>query len=178
MIAVNKKLFASVLAAASVLTLSACAAGKNAPTSQLRQVTDGIEADSGDIKVRNFLLVTQPDGSAAIVGTIVNQGATSDAITGITVGGKAVTLSGNLNLDQNLPVRFAGDSANAAGSVAGLAATAGSRVDATISFAHAAALNVNPIVREKSDIYANVSASIAAAPTASAAAKAATTKKK
>lgn len=162
MTSANKKILAILLSGASLLSLSACAAGRGAATSQLRQVTDGIEADSGDVKVRNFLLVTQPDGSAAIVGTIVNQGSTSDAITGITVGGIAATLTGSLNLDQNVPVHFAGDSANAAGTIPGLKATAGSRVDATITFAHATPVNVNPIVRDKSDIYANVSATVVA----------------
>ena len=82
-----------VVVAASVLLLSACGAtGPDAPTRNIKQVSDGVETNSGSIAVRDIVVVAQPDGSAALVGTFVNEGSTPDALTGITVNGVAATL--------------------------------------------------------------------------------------
>lgn len=141
----------------SVALLSGCtAAGKDAPTSKIRQVTDGVEKDSGALKVRNFVLVAQPDGSAVLVGTVVNQDAAADAIASITANGIAATITGPLALAQNTPVIFSGDSATTHGSFAGLNLTPGQRADVTVTFNKAESVKLSVLVREKSDIYANV----------------------
>ena len=142
----------------SVLALTGCgASGAGAPTRNIKQVTDGVEAQSGSIFIRDILLVNQPDGSAALVGTFINEDTSSDALTGITVSGIPVTLSAApFNLAQNVPVIFSGDSANATGTVPGLNATPGTRVDVVVSFAHAASVTLSALVRAKSDYLANV----------------------
>src|ERR1700688_3345860 len=105
-----------------VLALTGCgASGAGAPTRNIKQVTDGVEAQSGSIYIRDVLLVAQPDGSAALIGTFINEAATSDALVGITVAGIPVKiLAPSLNLAQNTPIIFSGDSANAVGTVPGL----------------------------------------------------------
>ncbi len=150
----------------SVLALSGCgASGSGAPTRNIKQVTDGVEAQSGSIYIRDVLLVSQPDGSAALVGTFINEGTSMDALTGITVGGIPVSLSAaQFNLSQNTPIIFSGDSANATGTVPALNATPGTRVDVVVSFAHAASVTLSAIVRAKSDYFA----SVGGAPVASA----------
>ncbi len=142
----------------SVLALTGCGAdGAGAPTRNIKQVTDGVEAQSGSIYIRDILLVAQPDGSAALVGTFVNEDATTDALTGITVGGIAAKLSApSFNLVQDTPVIFSGDSANATGSVPGLNAKAGTRIDVVVTFEHAKSVTLSAIVRAKSDYFANV----------------------
>lgn len=142
----------------SVLALTGCgASGPGAPTRNIKQVTDGVEAQSGSIYIRDLLLVAQPDGSAALVGTFINEAATSDALTGITVGGISAKLSApTFNLAQNTPVIFSGDSANAVGSVPGLNAKTGTRTTVVVSFAHAAPVTLSAIVRAKSEEFANV----------------------
>ena len=142
----------------SVLALTACgASGSGAPTRNIKQVTDGVEAQSGSIYIRDVLLVAQPDGSAALVATFVNEAATTDALTGITVGGIAAQLSAApFNLAQDTPVIFSGDSANAVGTVPGLSAVAGTRVDVVVTFTHAPSVTLNAIVRAKSDYFASV----------------------
>jgi len=103
------------------------------------------------------LIVTQPDGSGVLVGTIINEGASSDAVTAIKVNSIAVTFGNkNLALAQNAPVVFAGDSATNSGVVAGLNATPGTRVPLEIDFANSAPIQLSALVREKADIYANV----------------------
>ena len=156
-----------VVAAASVLLLSACgASGPDAPTRNIKQVSDGVEADSGSIAVRDVLLVAQPDGSAAIVGTFINEGSTPDSLVGISVNGVTANLSSpTFDLLQNKPVIFSGDSANASGSVSGLNAASGSRVPVTVFFKSASSVTLSAIVRAKSDYFASVGGA-AAAPTA------------
>ena len=151
----------------SVLALTGCgASGPGAPTRNIKQVTDGVEAQTGSIYIRDIVLVLQPDGSAALVGTFINEEATSDALTGITVGGIPVKLSApSFNLAQNTPVIFSGDSANAIGTVPALKAAAGTRVDVVVSFTHATSVTLSAIVREKNEYFANVGGT--PAPTAS-----------
>ena len=151
----------------SVLALTGCgASGAQAPTRNIKQVTDGVEAQSGSIYIRDVLLVDQSDGSAALVGTFINEEATTDALTGITVAGIKATLSApTFNLVQNTPIIFSGASANATGVVLGLGATAGTRVDVVVTFAHAASVTLSAIVRAKSDYLAGVGGAPASSPT-------------
>jgi hypothetical protein len=142
----------------SVLALTGCgASGAGAPTRNIKQVTDGVEAQSGSTLIRDLLLVSQPDGSAALVGTFINEEATANSLTGITVGGIKATLSADsFNLAQGVPVIFSGDSANATGVVAALNTAAGNRVDVVISFSNSPSVTLSALVRAKSDYFASV----------------------
>ncbi len=153
-----KKTAGIATALISVLALTGCgASGAQAPTRNIRQVTDGVEGQSGSIYIRDLLLVAQPNGSAAIVGTFINEEATFNSLTGITVGGIDATLSAApFNLAHGVPVIFSGDSANATGVVLGLNATAGDRVDVVLSFAKSKSITLSALVRAKSDYFANV----------------------
>ena len=154
----RKSLAVALLLTASAVALTGCGAtGVESPTRNIRQVTDGVEGDSGDIKARNVLLVAQPDGSAALVAYLVNEGTTSDAIASIDVNGTAAKIDPTVNeLIQNRPVIFGGASATAKASVAGLNATPGTRVNLTINFVAGAPIKLNALIVEKADIYANV----------------------
>ena len=46
--------------------LTGCAAGGNAPTRLIKQVTDGVEKDIGDLKIRNVKIIALPDGSGTL----------------------------------------------------------------------------------------------------------------
>lgn len=151
------------LSVSLALSLSACATGKDAPTKMITQVTDGVDgtitAYGSDIKVNSVLLVAQTDGSAVLVGSVVNENPTEDTLLGITVGGVNATLSQkSLSLKQNEPVRFAGDSANASAMIPGLNVAPGNRVKVQLFFASAGELTLDAIVRERSGVYANVGA--------------------
>jgi hypothetical protein len=153
---ISRKVLTSI-AAASVLalTLTSCANGQNAPTRNIKKVTDGAEADSGGLKARDLLLVAQPDGSAVLVATFVNETTTPDAITGISVNGVAAVLPAPIALLQDLPAIFAGDSANQSLVIPGLKLAPSQRVPVVITFEKAAAMTLNAIVREQAGIYAN-----------------------
>ena len=156
----------------SVLALTGCGAtGAQAPTRNIKQVTDGVEAQSGSIYIRDLLLVAQPDGTGALVGTFINEGTASDALTGIKVAGIDATLSSassSFELAQNTTLIFAGDSANATGYVSGLNATPGTRVDVVVSFAHSPSVTLSALVRAKSDYFAGVGGKPAQTPAPSA----------
>lgn len=156
-----RKVAVVTLSISLALSLSACGSGKDAPTAMITQVTDGVDGSvttyGNDIKVNSVLLVAQADGSAVLVGSIVNENPTQDTLLGITVGGVKATLSQpNLWLKQNAPIRFAGERANASAIVAGLNAAPGTRVKVQLSFASAGELTLDAIVRERSGVYANV----------------------
>lgn len=144
-------------------SLSACGAGTNAPTAMINQVTDGVDGSittyGNNLDVRSVLLVSQADGSANLVGTIVNKNSTQDTLIGITINGINATLSQpTIALTQNSAIRFAGETANASAIIPGLNATVGTRVKVQLSFASAGELTLDAIVRDRSGAYANVGA--------------------
>lgn len=143
---------------ASLFLLTSCGAnGQGAPTRMIKQVTDGVEKDSGSIFARDLLLVAQPDGSAVLVGTFINEGATADVLNSINVNGTALKLDKpSYTLLQNKPVIFSGPSANAHGVIAGLNAAPGTRVNLNITYGSTPGITADVLVREKDAIYASV----------------------
>jgi len=150
-----KSATSALIGAALLATLTGCANGPDAPTRMVKQVTDGVEATSGSIKAVNVLLVAQADGSAVLVGTFVNEGATPDAITAITLKGITPTGFKTAMLDQNKPARFTGDSANASAVFPGAAAVAGARLPLEVNFQNAGPMKLDAIVRAQDGYYAN-----------------------
>jgi len=143
---------------ASLFLLTSCgASGQDAPTRMIKQVTDGVEKDSGSIFARNVLLVAQPDGSAVLVGTFVNEGATPDALASMSINGAALKFDKpSYALAQNKPVIFSGDTANAHAVITGLNASPGDRVNLVVTYGTTPSITMNVLVREKDAIYANV----------------------
>jgi hypothetical protein len=141
-------------------SLTACGAGQNAQTRKMTQVTDGVERsvtqNGSKIKILNLLLVATETGDAVLVGTIVNQGAESDQLLGIAVGGSQASLTGEVLLEQNRPIRFEGESANAKAVFYGVTPVAGRHVTLTFGFARAGLVTAEVIIRDKRDDYKDV----------------------
>ena len=157
----TKKITTAVITAALALSLTACGgSGPDAATRLIKRVTDGNEAtvktNGSDLAIANLLLVATEDGSAVVVGTIVNYMDEADALLGISAGGTSATLTGEQNLLRDKPIRFEGDSANAKAVFAGVGAVAGKNVQLQLAFARAGVVTVNAIIRDKRDTYANV----------------------
>ena len=158
-----KKITLALTISSLALTLTACSgAGPNASTRLIKQVTDGVEAkvltDGNDLRIVNTLLVATEDGSAVVVGTMVNSTATPDTLLGIYAGGTQAKISGTTTLDQNKPLIFEGESATTKAVFAGVGATPGKHVTVTFAFARAGKVSVDAIIRDKRDDYANVTA--------------------
>jgi hypothetical protein len=157
----TKKITTAVITAALALSLTACGgSGPDAATRLIKRVTDGNEAtvktNGSDLAIANLLLVATEDGSAVVVGTIVNYKDEADALLGISAGGTSATLTGEKNLLRDKPIRFEGDSANAKAVFAGVGAVAGKNVQLQLAFARAGVVTVNAIIRDKRDTYAGV----------------------
>ena len=145
-------------------TLTACGAGQNAATRNIKQVTDGVDIkitqNGSAIKIVNLLLVATENGDAVVVGTIVNQGAETDQLLGIAVGGNTATLTGDTTLAQNAPLRFEGDSANAKAVFSGVTPVAGRHVKLSLGFARAGLITAEVIIRDKRDDYKNITSKV------------------
>ena len=142
--------------------LTGCAAGPNAATRLITQVTDGVEGQAGSIKLRNMTLVIQPDSSAVLVGTIVNQDEATDAVIGIAINGaqasigRAGALVSELPLELNKPVIFEGPSANAFAFVESLGAKPGYRVPVLVILANSGIVELSVLVRDRSAEFIDV----------------------
>lgn len=148
----------ATLAIATLFALTGCGAGPDAQTRLSSQLTDGIEANIGDLRMVNVLLVAQPDGSAVLVGTVVNNGTKNDRIGAITANSVDATLTPfapALNIGGKAV--FSGDSANAIAVFPGLNAKIGDRVTVEFAFSGSGKLKVDVLVREKSAEFASVS---------------------
>ena len=157
----RKKIAAAFTIASLALTLSSCAgAGPNAATRVIKQVTDGAEAkvksEGNDIFVANMLLVATEDGSAVVVGTIVNYLETPDTLLGITAGGVQAVITGEKELRQNEPIRFEGDVATSKAVFPAVGAEAGKNITLTLAFARAGLVTLNAIIRDQRDDYAGI----------------------
>ena len=158
-----RKVAISFVIITSLSTLTACGAGQSAASRTITKVTDGAETevitDTSAMKLRGFLLVAQPDGSAVLVGTIINANSTPDSLLGISANNVLATITNESNvISENIPMIFEGDSANAKAVIPGLGVKAGNTVELSFFFNTAGVVTVKVIVRDKRDTYAGVSA--------------------
>ena len=147
--------FKRLIALLIISTLvTSCGSGQNAVTRNFKQVTDGVEAQSAEIRLRNVLIVKTDTNDAVLVGTLVSWSDEPDAITGISINNIPATLSApSFDLVKNKPVIFVGDSTNADAYIAGLNKVAGERIPVTFSFATAAPVTVDALVLNSEGFY-------------------------
>ena len=146
-----KKLTALLIIAT---TITGCGSGQNAATRTIKQVTDGVEAESAGIKLRNVSIVKTATAEGILVATVINTSDETDSIVGVAIGGAMTNLVAKSNeLKKNKPIIFVGDSANADASIPVLNTSAGERIDITFTFAKAAAVTVDALVVNGEGIY-------------------------
>lgn len=154
----SKKLIASLISVFVISTLlTGCGAGQNASTRLIKQVTDGVEGQANEVRIRNLLVVKQEDGAGVLVGTLVNWSDEADAITSITIEGQEAIISAkSLELKKNTPVIFVGDSANADAYVAQLNDVVGHRIPVVINFAKASPITLDALILQADGIYTQI----------------------
>jgi len=158
-----RKVAIGLIVVASLSTLTACGAGENAAARNITKVTDGAETtvmtDTSALKLRGFLLVAQPDGSAVLVGTIINANSTPDSLLGISANNVLAKVTTELTeISEKVPMIFEGDSANAKAVIPGLGVKPGNTVNISFFFNTAGVVTVKAIVRDQRDTYAGVTA--------------------
>jgi hypothetical protein len=140
-----------------VLALAGCGAGKNAATMQPYAPTDGVQSATQDIKVRDVVLVSMPDGTGVVVGTVVQTASAQDRVVSITVNGKSANLvPASPILMQNAPIRFTGDTANASADIPGLNAVPGTLATVEFTFETSGIVTLHAIVRDNKEEFASV----------------------
>ena len=138
-------------------SLTGCGSGRTAETRMIKQVTDGVEGQSNELRLRNVLIVKDEMAQGILVATLVNWSDEADALTGISINDQAVTLSASsFNLAKNKPVIFAGPSANADAFISQIANAIGERVDITFSFAKASPVKLNALIVQNDGIYSDL----------------------
>ena len=145
-----QKLLVLTLVAA---TLTGCGSGRTAETRMIKQVTDGVEGQSNEIRVRNLLIVKNELSEGILVGTLVNWSDEVDVITGISINNLPTTVSSSrLELRKNKPVIFAGESANA-DAAAVITQSIGQRIPVIITFEKAAPITLDALIVENVEWY-------------------------
>jgi copper(I)-binding protein len=135
-------------------TITGCGSGQSAVTRNIKQVTDGAEAQSNGIKLRNVLIVKTGKSEGVLVATVVNTTDEADSIVGIAIGGAMATVvAKSSELIKNKPIIFVGDSTNADASIPVLNNNAGDRIGITFTFAKAAPVTISALVVNGEGIY-------------------------
>ncbi|WP_157553476.1 hypothetical protein [Jiangella gansuensis] len=84
------------LAAVPVLTLSGIAGcSMSEQTQRWYTPTDGVNAEAGDIGLRNVQVVSDGEGRATLIATLANAGGESDELTEVLIGDVPAELSGD-----------------------------------------------------------------------------------
>ncbi|MGW6198087.1 hypothetical protein ACWF0M_18230 [Kribbella sp. NPDC055110] len=95
-------------AAATVcIALAACSASFSAPTLQPYQAAEGTNIESGQLKVRNMLVLADADGKGELHSVIVNDGDAPETLVSIAQAAPG-TADGQAGADQPAEVKFTG----------------------------------------------------------------------
>ncbi len=142
----------AVLTVAAIL-LTSCGSGQTAATRAIKQVTDGVEAQSNEVRLRNIKIIKNNLSEGVLVGTLINWSDASDALVGISIDAVPAQLSAPLfDLVKNKPITFVGESANA-DAFALITKNAGERLPITFTFATASPVTVDALVVQQEGIY-------------------------
>jgi hypothetical protein len=151
-----------LIIAALAISLTGCGAGPNASSRLIKKVTDGQEADikkdGNSISLRNFVLVSLADGSAVVVGTVINRGANEDALLGVAIPGIQAQISGTSTIAPNGVITFEGDVANAKAVIPGANLKPGTHTDLSLFFGYAGEVTLDVLIQKPEGIYAGITA--------------------
>lgn len=149
-----KKVIATI---AIATTVTGCASGQMAQTRLIKQVTDGVEAQSDEIRLRNVKVIKSLSGEGILIGTLVNWSDKIDAITSVSINNlPAIYTAKTSELFRNKPITFVGQVANADAFIQNLDKTPGDRIPVTFTFANAAPLTLDTLVVNGDGIYENL----------------------
>ena len=150
--------FKKVIATIAIATMvTGCASGQMAQTRLIKQVTDGVEAQSDEIRLRNVKVIKSATGEGILIGTLVNWSDKTDAITSVSINNlPAIYTAETSELLRNKPITFVGQVANADASIENLDKTPGYRIPVTFTFANAAPVTLDTLIVNGDGIYENL----------------------
>ena len=146
----RKKITVAATAVALATSLTACGgAGQDAPTRMINQVTDGVEAklasEGNLIVLRNIQVAVNEAGDASLVGTIVNQKNTKDALLALAINQMQIKLTA-IPTALNQPVIFGGPTTNAIATIPNSGLVAGNRTTVSFFFGLAGTVSVDALI--------------------------------
>ena len=146
-----KKVIALIIISSS---LTGCGSGQMASTRLIKQVTDGVEAQIEEIRLRNVKVIKTSTGAGVLIGTLVNWSDKSDVITSVTINNQpAIYTAKTSELLRNKPITFVGDIANADAYISMLDKEPGYRIPVTFTFASAAPVTLDTLIVNGDGIY-------------------------
>jgi hypothetical protein len=150
--------FKKVIATIAIATMvTGCASGQMAQTRLIKQVTDGVEAQSDEIRLRNVKVIKSSTGEGILIGTLVNWSDNTDAITSVSINNLPATYTAETSeLLRNKPITFVGQVANADAFIENLDKTPGYRIPVTFTFANAAPVTLDTLIVNGDGIYENL----------------------
>jgi copper(I)-binding protein len=155
---------ATITVLATVL-LTGCGVGFHATAVQPYAAGDGVEANSGDLRVVNALVVASPSITSAVISaTIVNRGTHEDTLTGITSPNGKVSFSGPATLSPGAATLLGADTDPSA-TITGITRLAGESITLHLTFRRAHPLTLHTVVVAAGGPYASITPS--STPTAS-----------
>ena len=135
-------------------TLTGCGSGQMASTRLIKQVTDGVEAQVEEIRLRNVKVIKTSTGAGVLIGTLVNWSDKSDVITSVTINNKpAIYTAKTSELLRNKPITFVGEIANADAYIQSLDKEPGYRIPVTFTFSFAAPVTLDTLIVNGDGIY-------------------------
>jgi copper(I)-binding protein len=155
----------ATLTVLATVLLTGCGVGFNATAVQPYAAGDGVEGNSGDIRVVNALVVASPTITSGVISaTIVNRGTHEDTLTRITSPDGTVSFSGPATLAPGVATMLGADTDPSA-TITGLTRLAGESITLHLTFRNAHPLTLHTVVVAAGGAYASVTAS--PSPTAS-----------
>jgi hypothetical protein len=150
--------FKKVIATIAIATMvTGCASGQMAQTRLIKQVTDGVEAQSDEIRLRNVKVIKSASGEGILIGTLVNWSDKTDVITSVSINNLPATYTAETSeLLRNKPITFVGQVANADAFIENLDKTPGYRIPVTFTFANAAPVTLDTLIVNGDGIYENL----------------------
>ena len=146
-----KKVIALIIITSS---LTGCGSGQMASTRLIKQVTDGVEAQVEEIRLRNVKVIKTSTGAGVLIGTLVNWSDKSDQITSVIINNQpAIYTAKTSELLRNKPITFVGDIANADAYISMLDKEPGYRIPVTFTFASAAPVTLDTLIVNGDGIY-------------------------
>ncbi len=158
----RNRALAAVTAALSAALLTGCASGFDATSIKPYAPSDGILANSGDLRILNILVVST-GANGVVSGSIVNRGTSKDALTDLTSPDGTVDLTGSGKIPPKGATRLGADTATSA-TISGLTRLPGETITLKLTFQRADPVTIRTVIVPASGDYA----SITPAPTAEA----------
>lgn len=160
-----KRFAGTVLMVTSMISLTGCAIGFNAPTNQQGPSGNGVSVNVGALEIRNATLVADPKdpNRAVLVATLINTGSTQEVLKAVTAPNLMNGQFPYTNLGSGLELRanqstLIGDSSTNSVQLRGFQSefVTGAYVDVTFEFEQTESQTLSLLVNPNDGIYADV----------------------